>query len=367
VLLATLFSLLALPIATTDVGSRIEDTSLRALFQWRGSVRPPSEAVIVAIDEQSYTNLGVPFTSPWPRALHARLLDALREAGARVVVFDVLFTNSSLDESVDYELAAAMRRVPTVLGAALGMSHKATMRGSFLLEEMIKPAPLFEQACAGVGTIGFPLDASRVRRFMTQRSEVFPNVSSLAEAALETLGAHVESPGSRDLINFYGPSRTIPTISFETVIHDMDRLPQDVFKDKIVFVGLGLRSSTGPSQRDSFETPYDEGLFGTELHATAALNILHREWLRGVSPLVHAFAVLVITAGIIWSLVSLPGVVAILAVSAISATALGSQFTLFILGFYLPIETGILWGCFVGSLLRILSGAHLSFYRGRGV
>jgi adenylate cyclase len=241
------------------------------------------------------------------------------------------------------------------------------MRGSFLLEEMIKPAPLFEQASAGVGTIGFPLDASRVRRFMTQRSEVFPNVSSLAEAALETLGAHVESPGSRDLINFYGPSRTIPTISFETVIHDMDRLPQGVFKDKIVFVGLGLRSSTGPSQRDSFETPYDEGLFGTELHATAALNILHREWLRGVSPLVHAFAVLVITAGIIWSLVSLPGVVAILAVSAISATALGSQFTLFILGFYLPIETGILWGCFVGSLLRILSGAHLSFYRGRGV
>jgi CHASE2 domain-containing sensor protein len=147
----------------------------------------------------------------------------------------------------------------------------------------------------------------------------------------------------------------------------LDRLPEDVFKDKIVFVGLGLRSSTGPSQRDSFETPYDEGLFGTELHATAALNILHREWLRGAPPLVHALALLVITAAIIWSLVSLPGVVAILAISVISAAAVASQLALFILGFYLPLETGLLWGCFVGSLLRILSGAQLSFYRGGGL
>jgi serine/threonine protein kinase len=367
VLLATLFSLLALPIATTDVGSRIEDTSLRALFQWRGSVRPPSEAVIVAIDEQSYTNLGVPFTSPWPRALHARLLHALGEAGARLVVFDVLFTNSGAEESVDDELASAMRRVPTILGAALGMTHKATMQGSFILEEMIRPAALFEDASAGIGTIGLPLDAGRARRFMTHRSEVFPDVPSLAEAAVKSFGAPAKSPGSRDLINFYGPSRTIPTISFETVIHDLDRLPEDVFKDKIVFVGLGLRSSTGPSQRDSFETPYDEGLFGTELHATAALNILHREWLRGAPPLVHALALLVITAAIIWSLVSLPGVVAILAISVISAAAVASQLALFILGFYLPLETGLLWGCFVGSLLRILSGAQLSFYRGRGL
>lgn len=367
ILLATLFSLLALPIATTDVSSRLEDASLKTLFNWRGSVRPPPEAVIVAIDEQSYANLGVPFTSSWPRALQARLLHALGDAGAKLVVFDVLFTNTGPDEGVDAELASAMRRVPTVLGAALGMSQKATMQGSFLLEEMIRPAQIFEDASVGVGTIGFPLDMGRVRRFMTQRSDVFPDVPSLAEAAVKAIGARSESPGHRDLINFYGPSRTIPTVSFETVVHDMDRLPQDVFKNKIVFVGLALRSSTGPSQRDSFETPYDEGLFGTELHATAALNILHRDWLRGVSPLVHASALLVIAAAIIWSLLTLPGVVAILAVSAVSASALVGQFALFIMGFYLPLETGVLWGCFVGSLLRILSGAHLSLYRGRGL
>lgn len=364
-LLATLFSLLALPISTTDLSARIEYASLDALFHWRGSVAPPTDAVIVAIDEQSYANMGVSFTSPWPRALHARLLNALTDAGAKLVVFDVLFSDSGPEQGADDELAEAMRRVPTILGAALGLSHKATMQGSFLLEEMIRPAPLFEEAAAGVGTIGFPLDDNRVRRFMTRRSEVFPDVPPLAEAVVETLGDSFRYPRQRDLINFYGPSRTIPTISYETVVRDIDRLPHDVFKDKIVFIGLGLRSSTGPAQRDSFETPYDEGLFGTELHATATLNLLHGDWLSGVSPMIHALALLAVTTGIIWSLVSLPGAVAILGVSALSIGALSCQFALFRFGLYLPIETGVLWGCFVGCLLRILSGAHISFYRGR--
>ncbi len=364
-LLATLFSSLVLPISTTDMSDRIEYTSLDSLFHWRGSVTPPAEAIIVAIDEQSYANMGVPFTSPWPRALHARLVNALIDAGAKLVVFDVLFSDSGLEGGADDELAEAMRRVPTILGAALGLSHKATMQGSFLLEEMIRPTPLFEEAAAGVGTIGFPLDKRRVRRFMTQRSEVFPDVPSLAEAVVTTLGDAVEYPRQRDLINFYGPSRTIPTLSYETALRDIDRLPRDVFKDKIVFIGLGLRSSTGPSERDSFETPYDEGLFGTEVHATATLNLLRRDWVRGVSPVIHALALLTVAAGIIWSLVSLPGAGAILGVSALSIGALSCQFGLFFFGFYLPIETGVLWGCFVGCLLRILSGAHISFYRGR--
>ena len=364
-LLATLFSLLTLPISTTDISDRIEDASIDALFQWRGSVAPPPEAVIVAIDEQSYANLGVSFTSPWPRALHARLLNALTDAGAKLVVFDVLFSDSGPDGDADDELAEAMRRVPTILGAALGLSHKATMQGSFLLEEMIRPAPLFEEAAAGVGTIGFPLDTGRVRRFMTRRSEVFPDVPPLAEAVVKTLGASVEFPREQDLINFYGPSRTIPTISYETALRDIDRLPRDVFKDKIVFIGLGLRSSTGPSQRDSFETSYDEGLFGTEMHATATMNILHHDWLTVTSPVTHACALFVVVAGIIWSLVALPGAAALVGVSVLAGGALACQLYLFVSGFYLPIVTAVLWGSFVGCLLRILCGAHVSLYRGR--
>jgi len=365
VLLATLFSMLALPISTSELGERVEGRSLDELFRWRGSRSPSSDAVIVAIDEQSYTNLGVPFTSPWPRELHARLLDTLAEAGAKLVVFDVLFNDDDGQSGEDIELAMSMRRVPTVLGAALGMSHKATMQGSFLLEEMIRPANLFEEAAVGIGTVGLPVHAERVRRFMTQRSQVFPEVSSLAQAAVSAAGGRSEQPRERDLINFYGPARAIQTVSYETVIRDRDRLPQGIFKDSIVFVGLGLRSSTGPSQRDSFATPYDSATFGAELHATATLNILHRAWIRAVSPLAGSLAVLVIAGSIIWSLVALPGVAAVCAVGVISLGTLAAQLFLFMSQLYVPIATGILWGCFAGCVLRILSGAHHALYPGR--
>lgn len=364
-LLATLFSMLALPISTSDLGERLEGRSLDELFRWRGGGSPSSDAVIVAIDEQSYTNLGVPFTAAWPRELHARLLDTLADAGAKLVVFDVLFNDSDGQSGEDIELAMSMRRVPTILGAALGMSHKATMQGSFLLEEMIRPAKLFEESAVGIGTVGLPVHADRVRRFMTQRSEVFPDVPSLAQATVSAVGGSTERPKGRDLINFYGPSRAIQTVSYETVIRDRDRLPHGMFRNKIVFVGLGLRSSTGPSQRDSFATPYDSAMFGAELHATATLNILNREWIRAVSPSIRGLALLVVSGAIIWSLVALPGVAAVCAVGVISIGALAAQLFLFVSQLFVPIATGILWGCFVGCLLRILSGAHHAFYPGR--
>lgn len=46
------------------------------------------DVVIVAIDERSLEALG---RWPWPRELHARLVEQLTLAGARAIVFDVLF------------------------------------------------------------------------------------------------------------------------------------------------------------------------------------------------------------------------------------------------------------------------------------
>lgn len=364
-LLATFFSIFTLPISTSEVSHRLEAASVDELFRWRGGVAPSTEVVLVTIDEQSYTNLGVSFTDPWPRDLHTKLLGSLADAGAKLVVFDVLFSDGDFGSGEDIELAMSMRRMPTVLGAALGMSHKATMQGSFLLEEMIRPAPIFEQTAVAIGTVGFPLHAGRVRSFMTDRSEVFPDVTSLAQATVSALGVEAERPGSRDLLNFYGPSRTISTVSYEMVIRDRDRLPPGVFKDKVVFVGLGLRSSTGPSQRDAFATPYDAAMFGAELHATAALNILNRDWIRAVSPLVHSTVLLIVSVPIIWSLLVLSGPLAIISVSALSVAALAVQFSLFLAHVYIPIVTGILWGYFAGAVLRLLSGIPFARYPGR--
>src|SRR6476659_9065146 len=40
---------------------------------------PAPDLVVVAIDEPSFTEIGLPW--PWPRSLHAALVDRLREGG----------------------------------------------------------------------------------------------------------------------------------------------------------------------------------------------------------------------------------------------------------------------------------------------
>jgi adenylate cyclase len=82
------------PLPFSDFISRLEYDSLDLRFQLRGRWKPDPRIVIVDIDQHSQEVLG-----RWPFSRHsdAQLVDALSEDGARVVAFDVTF--SQLDKS----------------------------------------------------------------------------------------------------------------------------------------------------------------------------------------------------------------------------------------------------------------------------
>ena len=63
------------------------------MFTLRGPLPPPEPIVIVAIDEPSMAEIGRQW--PWPRSLHAQLIQKLNKAGARVIGFDILFAEPS--------------------------------------------------------------------------------------------------------------------------------------------------------------------------------------------------------------------------------------------------------------------------------
>ena len=95
--------------------------------------RPPSAMapVVVAIDDASLARLG---RWPWPRALHARLIDRLTEAGAASIGFAVLFTEPDRrDPGSDAALAAAIARHGHVV-LAVAPSRQAD--GSMALEPL---------------------------------------------------------------------------------------------------------------------------------------------------------------------------------------------------------------------------------------
>ena len=77
------------PLPFSKFMRRLELDSLDLRFQFRGRVEPDPRIVIVDIDQHSQEVLG---RWPFPRINFAKLVDALREDGARVVTFDITFS-----------------------------------------------------------------------------------------------------------------------------------------------------------------------------------------------------------------------------------------------------------------------------------
>src|SRR5512132_4122480 len=104
--LGIIFSVLAL----TPIGAALEEAvSLPWLFRMRGAIEPPSDVIIVAIDQQSADYLGLPpQPREWPRSHHARLIGELKKRGATAVIFDLKFERPQ-SPAEDDEFASAMR------------------------------------------------------------------------------------------------------------------------------------------------------------------------------------------------------------------------------------------------------------------
>src|SRR3954452_25034092 len=92
--------------------------SYQLLLVLRGEVAA-SDAVIVYLDEVSFRELKQPLNAAWDRSLHARLIERLTKAGARAVVFDVVFADpSAKGAEADIDLAQAIKTNGRVILAA---------------------------------------------------------------------------------------------------------------------------------------------------------------------------------------------------------------------------------------------------------
>ncbi|TXH03643.1 MAG: CHASE2 domain-containing protein [Nevskiaceae bacterium] len=78
----------------------------------RAHQRTPSDRIaVIAIDDQSVQNLG---RWPWPRTLHAQMLDKLREGGAKVVANTVFYSEAQQDPGLRYinEISDLLQKSP---------------------------------------------------------------------------------------------------------------------------------------------------------------------------------------------------------------------------------------------------------------
>uniref|UniRef100_A0A7V4G7M5 Adenylate/guanylate cyclase domain-containing protein n=1 Tax=Desulfobacca acetoxidans TaxID=60893 RepID=A0A7V4G7M5_9BACT len=251
-----------------NFGQAVEHQVLDLWYRLRPAGPPPSDLLIVAIDEPSFQELKLPW--PWPRRLQAQLVQRLAEAHARLIIFDVIFADATTPADDD-ALAQALKEAGNVI---LGETFDVVQDPRFSRRILVTPHQPLSQAAKGLGLTMVTPDADGVvRRFRTRLG----GERALAAVALDLLRS---SPAPAlpltGLINYVGPARSIDTVSFYQVIDAERPLPRERLKNRIVLVGRTLEASATPqSQADTFYTPYFGGggqlMSGVEIHA----NIIH--------------------------------------------------------------------------------------------
>ena len=258
------------------------------LFQLRGPVPPPRDVCVVSIDDHSFIERELDPFVPWPRGLYGELVETLRDEGARVTAFDVLFDTQG-DEEQDLRFEIGLFDAGNVV---LASSTERTEDPRFLEWRLLEPIERFSQSAAAVAGVELTLDHDGVIREAFLNPRDAPGLALAAYQVATGDLSHADEHASR-VIDFYGPPRTIETVSLYQALEPEKFLPQGFFRDRLVFVGAGQGvASTFSKVKDSFPTPFSGGAvghpYGVEIHATIAANLIENRRIEPLNPMAEA-------------------------------------------------------------------------------
>jgi adenylate cyclase len=319
----------------------------------------PDEIAVILIDEQSIRQMNrVVGRWPWPRSVHADLIDFLSLGGAKAVVFDILFTENELTRGVPADVQAANDlRLAESTGAAGNIYHAAQIfadtEDEFNNGLLNRPLPadfaerfsvkctscdggrvdnknnictipfkeLYE-AAKGVGVVDISPDSDGIYRrtelFRAYQGKLYPllSVSPLIDILrLETIhltsdslyltpGLSVPLQKGSYLINMYenfrpysasGIMASIQKIKLGEPEEELPIAPSE-FMDKVVFIGA---SAVGVE--DIKPNPLHIKSPGVFLQASVYGNIVQRDFLRHADPFLGSLLVLLLSGLVVSS------------------------------------------------------------------
>ena len=176
---------------------------------------------------------------------------------------------------------------------------------------------------------GLPRDQHQIlrnpglARLMDDLKAIFAAYPGLAEPLLERLESDPRVAGDPDrrrrlaamiglyaagnlhYLNFYGPPRSVRTVSYAELLQEGARTAD--FAGKVAFVGYS--AGFQPDQKDGFYTAYSQpdglDISGVEIAATAFANLLDRSAIRPPAPL--QFVLIIVAYGLLAAVVSRRG------------------------------------------------------------
>ena len=232
---------------------------------------------------------------PWDRSVHAMILDRLAAAGARVVIFDLLFTGPRSGDEV-FKSALSQWHDRVVLASNCESDPSQGDRRALLSLPTASILPQDTSESIRVGYVNYYPDTDGVIRRM--KSQLVPEdisngafdpdsqvQDSLVAAALRQIGLAQLIPGRESVpFRYTGTSGTFQAHpAYELFVPEIwaatNYKSGAALKGKIVIVG-----PAGGFQHDSNRVAVDKSMPGPEIHLNVINALLHKEILSETSP-----------------------------------------------------------------------------------
>jgi signal transduction histidine kinase/CHASE2 domain-containing sensor protein len=253
---------------TKKVDSLIYDAWVRL-----GQSAPSDDMVIVGIDSQSVASHG---RWPWSRVDQATIIDNISQAGADVIITDILYSeHDRLNPAADDEFARALADSGRVI---LPVITEGRGSDPSLAERL--PISAFSSTARELGHVFLPIDSDGIVRrahlkggFRNAHWSILPlaGMEVLGEApdplpgnTVQDIGPSLQWRGDKEvLIPFHGPKNSFKVIPALDVLNG--NFDPAVFHSNVVFFGL-----TASGLADVVPTPIlgiDQPIPGVEVHA----------------------------------------------------------------------------------------------------
>ncbi|MFQ5588164.1 MAG: sigma 54-interacting transcriptional regulator [Nitrospiria bacterium] len=368
-----------------------ENKTLDYRFKLRGNLPVNPQIILIDIDDQSIAQIG---RWPWPRSIHAEMIDILSQSAAAVIGYDILFSQPTT-ESEDNTLETAIQNAGNV-HLPIGFELEAGPKISALptVRREIGPIPKLRAAAAGMGHISSNRDADgtirRVPLLVNREGTAFPAFAiallqgyldaALKDDALTGKNQLVLLGKGRDnqakkitipvnqqgmmLINYAGPwTATFDHYSFAD-IRQAWKDPKNHKDLKKTFQGKILLISNSATGYDLKPIPIEPDYPGGGIHANAINTILDEHFIQNLEPgPVFAISLFlsIIVSGIIFNIrngASLPVCLVVVFLYVLSGVLFFKN------GLNLPVLFPVLSMCFTALSAvvyqNILSRFHVS-------
>ena len=244
-----------------DVFGGAELSSIDRRFAIRGEQTPPKNIVVVKIDDTTFSDLDKRW--PFTRKVHAQAIKNLKAAGAKVIAYDIQFsepTEGPRGAAQDNAFMDENHAAGNLVFSTTEVNDKG--QGNFLGGQ-----PGLAYARARLGNGNFDTDPGGIIRRTPYQLQ---GLKSFAVATAERATGKTVRPFSNDtkLIDFSGPAGTMPSIPFSRVY--LNKFPPGFFRDKIVVVG-----ASAPSLQDVHPVSFGQAeMPGPEIQANAIATVL---------------------------------------------------------------------------------------------